>query len=183
MPAQFWESTLNSPGLGAGAALASSVILTDISPAPQLVLPANFLYVGQALRLTANGVFSTTATPTLLLGFYFGGVAGGTGSPALAINGAVATASGVTNVPWRLELTSTVRAVGSGTTGSIISQGFQYLGTTVAAWAVTPLPITAMAAVGVDTTKAQAITVGAQWGASSASNTITCHQFLVEALN
>lgn len=177
MPAQFWESTLNSPGLGAGAALASSVTLTDVSPAPQFVIPANFLYAGQSLRLTACGVLSTTGTPTLLTGFYYGGVAG----VALAASGAVATGSGVTNVPWRMELTCSVRTIGA--TGTIISQGVQYIGTSVSAWGNTPLPITALATVTIDTTTAKAITVGAQWGTSSASNTLTCHQFLVEALN
>lgn len=177
MPAQFWESTLNSPQLGAGTPLASSSSLTDVSPAPQLVLPANFLYVGQALRLTAFGVFSTTGTPTLLTGFYYGGVAG----VALAASGAVATASSVTNVPWRMEATCTVRSTGS--TGTIMVNGVQYIGTTVSAWGNTPLPITALATVTIDTTSAKAITVGAQWGTISSSNTLTCHQFICEALN
>lgn len=55
-----WESLLNSPQpTAAGAALANSVTLTDISVAPQFVLPANFLQAGSAMRFTAFGVFST----------------------------------------------------------------------------------------------------------------------------
>lgn len=177
MPAQFWEAVLNSPGNGAGAAYNTSTTITDVSAAPQLVLPANFMYPGQSFRLTAFGVFSTTATPTLRLGFYYGGVAG----VALADTGAITTGSGVANVPWRLELTSTVRTVGA--TGTIISQGFCDFGTTVAAVTHLPLPNTALATVTIDTTAAKALTVGATWSASSASNTLTCHQFLVEAMN
>ncbi|SRR6266566_6647202 len=182
MPAQFWESVLNSPGLGAGAALLSSVTLTDVSPAPQLIIPAGFFYAGQALRLTACGVFSTTGAPTLLTGFYTGPSTGaGVAGVALAASGAVATGSGVTNVPWRMEATCTVRTIG--TAGTVITQGVQYIGTSVSAWGNTPLPIIALATVSFDMTVSRVITVGAQWGTSSASNTLTCHQFLIEALN
>lgn len=177
MPYMVWESLLNSPQpTAAGTALASSTTLTDISVAPQFVLPANFLQPGSALRLTAFGVFSTTATPTLLLGFYYGGVAG----VALAATGAITTGSGVTNVPWRLELTTTVRTTGS--SGTAMSQGIFGMGTGVGAWNFLPLPNTALATVSIDTTAAKALTVGAQWSASSASNTVTCHGFYVESM-
>src|SRR5690242_13525190 len=100
MPAQFWEAVLNSPAVGAGTPLASSTTLTDISPAPQLVLPANYLYVGQRLRIRAYGIFSTTGTPTLLLGGYYGGVAG----TLLAATAAITTGSGAASWPWQLSL-------------------------------------------------------------------------------
>lgn len=160
----------------AGTAYNTSVTLTDVSPAPQIVLPANLLDVGQILRMTAFGVFSTTVTPTLLLGFYYGGVAG----TALAASAATATASGVTNVPFRMEWEGRVRS--TGTSGTIFGQGFLDLGTTVALVNHSPLPVTALAAVTIDTTTAKAITVGAQWGTSSASNTLTCHHFSVELI-
>ena len=177
MPMMTWESLLNSPqATAAGTALASSTTLTDISPAPQFVLPANFLQAGSALRLTAFGVFSTTATPTLLLGFYYGGVAG----VALAASAAITTGSGVTNVPWRLEATTTVRSVGS--SGTAMTHGILNLGTSVSAVNTAPIPATALATVTIDTTAAKAITVGAQWGTSSPSNTVTCHGFYIESL-
>lgn len=177
MPYMVWESLLNSPQpTAAGAALANSTTLTDISVAPQFVLPANFLQAGSALRFTAFGVFSTTVTPTLLLGVYYGGVAG----TALATTGAITTGSGVTNVPWRLELTTTIRTVGS--SGTAISQGYCGFGTSVSAWSWLPVPNTALATVAVDTTAAKALTVGAQWSAASASNTVTLHGFQIESL-
>jgi hypothetical protein len=160
----------------AGAAYASSVTLTDVSPAPQVILPANLLDVGQILRLKAFGVFSTTAAPTLLLGFYYGLVAG----TALAASGAVATGSGVTNVPWHLEYEGRVRS--TGTAGTIMGAGFEYRGTAVNAGGFLPIPITALATVTIDTTTAKALSVGAQWGTSSASNTLTCHHFSVELI-
>ena len=178
MPLMTWEALLNSPQpTSAGTALASSVTLTDISQAPQFTLPANYLIAGSALRFTAFGVFSTTATPTLLLGIYYGGIAG----VALAASTAFTTPSGVTNVPWRLELNTTIRTVGA--TGTAMSQGFLQYGASVSALSATlPIPQTALATVTVDTTASKTLTVGAQWGTSSASNTITLHGFYVESL-
>lgn len=149
----------------------------DISPAPQIVLPANLLDIGQVLRLTAFGVFSTTGTPTLQTGFYFGGAASGV---ALATTAAVATGSGVANVPFRLEYEGRIRS--TGTAGTIMGNGYEYRGTTVSAWAVTPIPVTALANVTIDTTTAKTITVGAGWGSASSSNTITCHHLSVELI-
>lgn len=177
MPGMNWAALLNSPQqVAAGAAYNTSTTLTDVSPAPQLTLPANFLGNGSALRLTACGTFSNTATPTLLLGFYYGGVAG----VALAAIGATTTTTAATNWPWRIEATATVRS--NGATGTIITQGFVDLATSLTAVTRIPLPATALATVTIDTTAAKVLSVGAQWGASSASNTLTCHQFLVESL-
>lgn len=177
MPAQFWESVLNSPSPTAdGAALATSTTLTDVSPAPQLTLPANYVYPGQVFHIRAKGRFSTTATPTLLLGIYWGGVAG----VALASN-TITTPSGVTNLGWRLEADLVVRSVGS--SGSILTVGDMLWGLTSTTTGQAFIPGSAPAAVTVDTTAAKAVTIGAQWGASSASNTLTCHQFVIEAMN
>jgi hypothetical protein len=178
MPYMTWAGLLNSPQpTSAGTALASSTSLTDVSVAPQFTLPANFLQAGSALRFTAFGVFSTTGTPTLLLGIYFGGVAG----TALAATTAFTTPSGVTNVPWRLELTSVWRTIGA--SGTAMSQGFLQYGSSVSALQATlPVPQIALATVATDTTAAKTLTVGAQWGTSSASNTLTLHGFQIESM-
>jgi len=99
---------------------------------------------------------------------------------ALAAIGATTTTTAATNWPWRIEATMTVRTNGS--TGTAITQGFVDLATSLTAVTRIPLPATALATVTVDTTAAKTLTVGAQWGTSSASNTLTCHQFLVESL-
>jgi len=179
MPAQFWESTLNSPGLGAGASYNTSNTITDVSPAPQLILPANFLYVGQSLRLTAYGTYATSGTtPTMILGFYYGGVAG----VALAASTAVTTTNTATvNWPWHMEAIATVRSVGS--SGTIITQGYLDLATSLTAWTHIPIPGTALATVTIDTTAAKAVTVGATWGTNSANNILFCQNFVCEAMN
>lgn len=177
MPMMTWEALLNSPQpTGAGTALNTSTTLTDISPAPQYVLPANFLQAGSALRLTAFGTFSNTATPTLLVGFYYGGVAG----VALAATNAYTTTTAASTWSWRAECTMTVRT--TGLTGTAITQGVYQNPTSLTVFNQIPMPATALGTVTIDTTAAKAITVGAQWGASSASNTITCHGFYIESL-
>jgi len=178
MPYMTWESLLNSPQpTTAGTALANSAALTDISVTPQFTLPANFLQAGSALKFTAFGVFSTTTgPPTLLLGVYYGGIAG----VALATTGAFTTTASITNVPWRLEVTTTVRTVG--TAGTAISQGFALMGTAVSTATFIPVPVIALATVAIDTTAAKVLSVGAQWGTANASNTVTLHGFQIESV-
>lgn len=185
MPAQFWESHISGPppsGANAGAAYNTSTTLTDVSTAPQITLPANFLnYPGASLRMTAFGTFSNTSTPTLLLGFYYGGVAG----VSLGNTGAFTTVTGASSWSYRAEMTASVRATGS--SGTIWAQGIVYLQSI--AWSASAtdafvlfIPNAALAAVTVDTTAAKAITLGAQWGTSSASNTLTNQSLLVESI-
>jgi hypothetical protein len=156
-----------------GTALATSTTLTDISPAPPIVIPANLLQIGSTIRVRAAGRFSTTATPTLLLGLYYGGVAG----VAICATSAVTTPSGVTNQTWEFEAEFDVRTIGSA--GSALGVGKAINISTVA---TNMAPATAPAAATIDTTSAKALTIGAQWGTSSASNTITCHRYRVELL-
>lgn len=163
-----------------GAALASSVTLTDISPTPQIV-PAAFtmLEVGMEIEINAYGEFSTTATPTLLMGLYWGGVAG----TALAASTAV-TMGTATAWPWQLYYRGRVRAVG--TSGSLKGEGWWNFGSALTAATQRQIPeVAASRTVTIDTTGAgaKALTVGAQWGTSSASNTITCYDLSVDIAN
>lgn len=179
MPGQFWAAHIGGgpPSPAAGTAYNTSTTLTDVSPAPQITIPANFLnYDGAAFHLTAFGTFSNTATPTLLLGFYYGGVAG----VALGATSAITTTTGATAWPWRMEMTCIVRSTGA--SGTIMRQGWIDLATSLTAVTHRPIPEVALATVAVDTTTAKALTVGAQWGTSSASNTLTCHGFTAMSL-
>ena len=177
MPYQAWEACVNSPGEGAGTALANSTSATDISPAPQYMSQTyGAMYVGQRWRLTAYGIFSTTGTPTLLLGFYYGGVAG----TALITSAATTTASGASNLWWQIQALMEVRTLGS--SGTVWSQGWLDLATTATAASRIPLANTSQA-VTVNTTTNSALTCGATWGTASSSNTITCEGMVIEQLN
>jgi len=182
VPSQSWSMLANSPasgaGQGAGSALASSTTLTDISPAPQFLSQAwGQMYVGQRWRLTAYGIFSTTGTPTLLLGFYYGGVAG----TALVATAATTTGSGAASWPWEMQMLMEVRSLGS--SGTVWCKGWVDFPTSLTAITRTSLPITQTQPVTINTGTNSALTCGAQWGTNSASNTITCEGFLVELLD
>lgn len=175
---QYWNASIPPFASADGTALASSTTLTDVSLAPQITLPANFLEVGMRIRLEAFLTFSTTGTPTLLTGFYYGGVAGS----ALAASSAVTTGSAAAAWSVILRYLGQVRAIGS--SGSIVGQGELQLGTALTTFTGRPIPeVAASRTVTIDTTVAKALTVGAQWGTSSASNTITCNDFTVTLLN
>ena len=157
-----------------GTAYNTSVTLTDVSRAPQKQFAAYSFEEGVEIELRAWGQFSTTGTPTLLLGFYYGGVAG----VALGATAATTTGSGAAAWPWILEYHGRIRVVG--TSGSIVGQGRLALGTSLTAFSMVALPATAAArTVTVDTTIVKTITVGAQWGTSSASNTLTCNDLSI----
>jgi hypothetical protein len=172
---QYWVSPVPPLHLADGTALASSTTLTDISPSPAIVIPANMLEPGSEIVLEAHCTFSNTSTPTLLLGFYYGAVAGS----ALAASSAITTTTGATSWPIVLRYRGRVRSVGS--SGSIYGQGELLLGTALTAWTNRPIPeVAASRTVTIDTTAAKSITVGAQWGTSNASNTITCNEISLD---
>lgn len=182
MEAQGWVELANSPAPTAdGTALASSTTLTVISPNaatnPPFTIPANRLFPGAVIRVTAYGRFSTTGTPTLLLGLYSGGAAG----VSIANSGAITTTSGVTNVPFKAEFLVVCRAIG--TSGTLFAQGTAHGISGTVGVSVVPIPASAPAVATVDTTLAKTWDLCAQWGTSSASNTITCHLFVVEGMN
>jgi hypothetical protein len=180
VPAQFWTSNVNAPGIGAGNALADSASATDISPAPQYTLPANTMYVGQRWRLTAHGILSTASSgnPTLTLGFYYAGVAG----TALLTTGAVNVgANSLANAPWRIWADVEVRTIGS--SGTTWANGMFSNPTALATCTITPMPATQTQPITVNTTTANAITCGATWGSAVSGTSITCEGMIVELLN
>lgn len=174
---QYWVAPIPPFHTASGTALATSTTLTNISPSPDIVLPANLLEQGSELEIRAMGQFSTTGTPTILIGVYYGGVAG----VALAATAATTTGSAAAAWPWMFDFRGVVRVIGS--TGSMNGQGRLYLGTSLVAATTVTAPATAAArTVAIDTTTAKSITIGAQWGTSSASNTITCDDISVKLI-
>src|SRR3982751_6083779 len=132
MARQYWTGPVPPVFTASGSAYASSTTLTDVSPGAGTAgaaktFGAGFFEEGMIVRLTTYGTFSNTGTPTLLLGFYYGGVAG----TALAATSAITTTTGATNWPFRMEYTGTVRTKGS--SGTIMGQGWVDLATSLTA--------------------------------------------------
>lgn len=153
----------------------------DVSPAPVPVIPGGKLRPGSQLHVKAKGSFSTTGTPTLTLGFWFG-------TRALSITGDIAlssvitTGSGAAEWPWEMEWDGVCTAIGA--SGTLLGSGHLKLGTSLTALSVVPVPITnALRTVTIDTTIERAIGVSATWSASSASNQVTTNAHRVLIVN
>lgn len=179
MARQYWTAPIPPLLDASGTAYNTSTTLTDVSPGAgtagaAITIPAGYLEEGMILRMVAFGTFSNTGTPTLLLGFYYGAVAG----IALAATSAITTTTGATNWPWRLEYTGRVRTKGA--SGTIMGQGSLDIATSLTAVTHRPIPETALATVAIDTTTQKVVSVGAQWGTNSASNTLTCVHFDID---
>lgn len=159
-----------------GVAFATFTTFQDISPAGQIVIPQQLLEAGVEMWLEADGEFSNTGTPTLSLGFWINGAAGAAPTTILAQSSVITTASGVTGVPWILRWRGRIRATGP--TGSINGQGELLLGSSVSVFNTpVPIPVTkALRTTAPDLSVSRAVGVGAAWGTSSGSNTITTNR-------
>lgn len=164
-----------------GAALASSTTATSILHASaKIPFPAgHFEKVGQGLWVYAAGRVSVSGSAlNLTLDLRFSSVVIWNGGTM-----AMTTTASKTNVAWELWVQLTIRALGGGTAANFMGQGRftseAFGATSVAGEAKTALCPASAPAVGsgFDDTAAQTLDLFGTWGTSSASNSITCHQF------
>src|SRR5262245_19330131 len=156
----------------------------DVSPLPLPILPANACRLGTALKMEAEGEWSATGTPTLILGFYAGvpGASGGGTLTSILAESGTQTLSATTNIPWRMEYRGKIVTVG--TSGSIVGTGDLEIGTSLTAVTTVSIPITlALRTVTLNTTVANAIGVCATFGTSNASNNVRVYQLTASLLN
>jgi hypothetical protein len=148
--------------------------ITSSTTQPPLNIGAYYLKRGDTIETRASGTFSTTGTPTIVFGTYFG-------STVLGVNVAFTTASGAVTLPWEFVTRTTIYSVGSA--GTALTKGWLDYGTTVSALTRIPIPGIALATVSINTTAAALWTAQATYSASSASNIIITNQFEVVHLN
>jgi hypothetical protein len=183
----FFQNFADHTALGTFTAEASLLAGTN----RQAVIPRGFFSKqGKALRITAAGVLSSTGTPTYLFTNRLGATQGAsdlTGT-AVGVSAAITTGSGVSNQGWSLILDIVCRTPGQGANNTTLScfgwvksggglaSPFEYMltpgGGASATW-------TATVNNAVDLYPNLSVTCSA----SSASNTITCKEYKVEALN
>lgn len=180
MSQNSWNQTLIT-AQGDGTALASSSSATSILPAAaKYVLPANLFQVGTKLRVKASGRISTAAsTPgTLTFDVRMGSTVAFNGGAS----GTVATSA--TNLTWDLEIDLTCRAIGSGTSTTLLGTGRLITAALSATTPIMLLPTSAPAVgTGFDCTASQTVDLYATWSVASASNSITLHQYELILLN
>ena len=185
MSKQYWSETIIW-AVADGTAMANTT--TEAILFPNITIPANFMADGRILRVTAYGRLSTTGTPTMVFALRWGGVAG----TVITQSGTVTCGSGVTAAPWKVEVIIQVRSNGSAGTVYAMGECFIWddaagstgsatnapgIGAMGSAGAATP------ATVAIDMTADTALAITGDWSAASASNTITGHNYIIEALN
>lgn len=168
--------------VAASASFASFTTKQNVTTAGNVpVMPAGKLRAGSKLEISACGNFSTTATPTLSLGFWIGTRALSM-TIDLAISSAITTGT-ATLWPWKMEWKGFCTT--AGVSGALLGQGWMLLGTALTTFAAeVPIPITAaLRTVAIDTTIERAIGVSAAYSANSASNAVVVDDLRVMILN
>lgn len=135
-------------------------------------LPANYCVLGRVIRWTAQGVYSTTGAPTLILRLK-------AGSTTLATSPTFTAGTGVSDQTWRIE-GQTICNAAPGASVATETQGVVDLFTS--ATAMTPGELKNTSTTNLATNSALSLQISAEWGTASASNTITLRQFLIEGL-
>lgn len=180
MSSQTWIQTLTTAQAD-GTALANSTSQTSILPAASVfTLPANYWsYIGQGMRIKAQGRVSSTATPTITFGVGLGTLA----TPIIVFSsGAISLITAQTNITWGLEILLTARALGTGTSANLMGIG-KFL-SNAALTPITLLPASAPAVgTGFDSTLTNVLNLFGTWSAASASDSIQVHSYTVESLN
>lgn len=187
--AVVWSYPVQPFDTGAGSAVTAAA-LTAATPSPPPVLPVIQL-PGTAIRITANlEITSTSATPTVVLGFYIGAVGGAIGSAAaLCATTTLPISASATAWMAMMKYEGTFRAVStsSGGNGVIHCCGYAFscfnTGLT-AAGTINPMPITAAARTvsTINTNQANQLDVGVTLSVTTGSPSVTCTDFTVELM-
>lgn len=159
----------------------TSAALTAISPAPDVVIGANFLEVASRLEFQAYGRYTSTATPgTVTIGIYLSPSAAAIATGhALAITGTLTVQASQTNRSWRMEGNASVRSVGAAGTNSTMLALLEVSNITTNGTDLAPA--TAPATFAYDNTIPQNVRLGMT--ASVATGSWTCHYFGVRSVN
>jgi N-acetylneuraminic acid mutarotase len=153
------------------SAIASTASETNFNQT--YTVPANECKIGHVYRVTAQGIFSSTGTPTLVLRLKFGA--------AIMASKSGTVPSGSSSIGWRLEGQFTCNA-DPGAASAIESQGMVLWSTSNTALGINGSDMRTTTTTNVATNASQTIQLSATWGTSSASNTITMRQLIVEKL-
>jgi len=169
----------------ANSAARSSLLIPASSPlagqSGRFTLPADYFDVGKALRVTAQGRISTFTSGTLLLDV-------GIGSAVVFSGGAVTLVVSLTNKTWEMTALLSCRSVGATTAATILGIGrlvsSAVVGSTGGAANSAMLPDSAPAVGGgFDSKVANVLDLFATWSVANAANSITLHNYALEALN
>jgi hypothetical protein len=146
------------------AAVANTTTETTFSTG-SYTIPADAMQTKTCIRVTAGGRHSSTGTPSVNFRLKLG-------TNSVISVGPTNTLNNATNRAWRFEALMFITSTGA--SGVVKGNGHQTLNTGTDAFAMRGN------GVAVDTTIARDVALTVQWGAASASNTITLESFVVE---
>jgi hypothetical protein len=179
MASTGWNAPVYPLASAAGSAVTAAA-LTAATPAPAPVIGGGTLNPGTRLILEADlEMTSTSATPTLTLGFYIGAVAGAIGSATL-IAATPAQAMSASAAAWPIKLRFRGRIVSLSPTVAVIQGTGELLyGTSLTAWTVSPFPATAAARTvsTLNTSQNNQLDVGVTLSSTTGSPSVTCTDF------
>lgn len=150
-------------------------------------IPANDARAGKVYRLNIGGIYSNTATPTILFTPRWGdSTTIGTNVSLGAQPAAFTTITSTTNLSWFGQFDFAIWTAPPGATlGTGNGHGFMVLG--VPSGTVYPALALGGTTATIDTsgqgTAHQGLQMGVTWGTSSASNSIQCKYYNVQSLN
>lgn len=152
-------------------------------------VPANFFLpsygAAKSLLVKAYGVLSTTSTPNLTMEVLADTTQGTRNSSGiLATTSTLAQGSGVTNVPWDLEVL--VSCASTGASGSFLGMGMFRVynsATTINTARCSSSAANPNTGLTLSTQSAYYIELAATWGTNSASNSLTLYGYTVLGLN
>lgn len=196
MPYQGWTQLLNSDApwqTTVGTALSTATTATVSPQAPtakDFSVATSYLYPGAVLRLTAQGLLTTTGTTTTATIF---AAAGATPTTLATPVGITTGATIITGIQWWMLLYCRIVAVAS-TGNTIQSQGALTMGNSGAAVPANPIALTATpgmrlpmpnasgeTAAAIDTTIAMPMMIRGTLAGANA--TIQCTQFFIEHMD
>ena len=173
----FYNTTTQQNVVGEIISQTSAVTVASTAAETTLLasaytIQANWLTAGKTLRIRGRGVIGNTGTPTFRLRIKLGG--------ATVMDTTALTMTAITgSMDFMLDADITIRTAG-GTGTAIGAGGLSYQTANVTA----PIKLSAptSSTTTIDTTSNSSFDITAQWGASSASNTITLTTLTVESL-
>jgi hypothetical protein len=193
MPYTSWSAPVQ-PLNTASVSPAIAAAITDVSPSEVVLLPG-MLNPGTRIRLYAHGEYTAAAgaTATVVIGFYLNqvGTAIGTTPAILAASTANTSSASATAWPWSMWWNGRVIAVtgpADGANASYYGQGECKFPSSLTAWTISPVPLTAalrtvaQTATGGITTTAQKVIVATTWSATTNITSFTCDELTCELL-
>lgn len=185
MSNQSWQELLVSSQVD-GPTLTAAAAAQCIPPAAKITLPNNFFHIGKKLKIIATGRISCVVTTPGTARFDIR-IGGTTVFDSLAMNLNVVAK---TNVGWWLEILLTCRAIGTGTSTTLMGQGLftseAVIGSplpTVGGSGSLLLPVATAPAVGTgfDNTAANALDMF--FTQTVATGSLIVHEYSVTSLN